>query len=243
MTTDRMSPFLTRFFHRGAYDNIKGPPENSLEAFRKAAGLNTGCELDVQLSRDGQVVVFHDDSLKRVCGIDADVCDFDYAELSVFKLFDTESRIPLFSEVLEVLSSSSAPLIVEIKSGKRNDELCDKTLELLKNFKNSYCVESFNPFIVRYIRKVAPSVVRGLLASVYTDYLKKMNLFLAKSMSACRLNFLTKPDFIAYKIGVPIPKRVIRLRKKGVALIGWTSLDPDKDLREYDAVIFENHNL
>ena len=150
MTTDRVFPYLKKYYHRGAYDNGAGIPENSIPAFRIASDLGVGVELDVQLSRDGQVVVFHDDNLKRVCGVDASVDSLDYEELQKLRLLGTDFRIPLFSEVLEVLSSSRAPVVVEIKSGKNNDELCQKTLELLKNSDVRYCVESFNPFIVRW---------------------------------------------------------------------------------------------
>ena len=66
------------YAHRGLHDIEKGIPENSPAAFRAAVEAGYGAELDVQLSRDGQVVVFHDDTLDRVCGVHGNVCDFDF---------------------------------------------------------------------------------------------------------------------------------------------------------------------
>ena len=136
-----------------------------LPPFRKAveAGCD-GIELDVQLSSDGQVVVFHDDTLDRVCGVHGNVIDYSLADLRRMKLLDTEETIPLFTEVLDALSQGAGPVIVELKSGKRNGELCEKTRELLRAYPGVYCVESFDPGIVNWFRKNAPEIIRGQLA-------------------------------------------------------------------------------
>ena len=96
------APFMRRAFaHRGLYSEDQRVPENSLPAFRAAVEAGYGVELDVQLTRDKQVVVFHDDTLKRACGTDARVDAFSYAELTQrMRLFGTEQTIPLFSQVL-----------------------------------------------------------------------------------------------------------------------------------------------
>ena len=120
------------FAHRGLHDMKKGIPENSLAAFRAAVEAGYGAELDVQLSKDGQVVVFHDDTLKRVCGVEGDVVDYDYEDLRKMSLNGTGETIPLFTEVLKIFEKGIGPLIVELKTGKRNKELCRKTYEILK---------------------------------------------------------------------------------------------------------------
>ena len=226
------------YAHRGLYDNHAGVPENSLPAFRAAAEKGYGVELDVQLSSDGAVVVFHDDTLDRVCGVRGDVIDYRLEQLQQMKLLDTEESMPLFTDVLAVLSEGAGPLIVELKSGKRNDELCEKTRNLLRDYPGIYCVESFDPGIVSWFRKNAPEIIRGQLAQPAGDYAAGMNPLLARMLSGCRFSFLNKPDFIAYKIGFH-PARVLRKRKKGVLLIAWTSRDYRKDAKENDGVIFE----
>ena len=226
------------YAHRGLYDNHAGVPENSLPAFRAAAEKGYGVELDVQLSSDGYVVVFHDDTLDRVCGIHGNVVDFTLAELQRMKLLDTDETMPLFTDVLDVLRQGAGPLIVELKAGKRNDELCAKTREILRGYPDVYCVESFDPGIVSWFRKNAPEVIRGQLAMPAEHYAAGTNPVVARLLAGCRFSFLNRPDFIAYQVG-PRPAGVLRKRKKGVLLIGWTSHDYEKDANENDGVIFE----
>lgn len=226
------------YAHRGLYDNQHGIPENSLSAFRAAAEKGYGVELDVQLSSDGAVVVFHDDTLDRVCGVHGNVIDFPLEELQRMKLLDTEESMPLFTDVLDVLSHGAGPLIVELKAGKRNDELCEKTRELLRAWPGVYCVESFDPNIVNWFRKNAPEIIRGQLSMPAGYYAAGVDPLLKRLLAGCRFSFINKPDFIAYRVG-PRPTRVLRKREKGVLLIAWTSHDYAKDAKENDGVIFE----
>ena len=120
------------YAHRGLYAADQSVPENSLPAFRAAVAAGYGVELDVQLTRDGRVVVFHDDTLLRACGVDARVDAFSFDELTAqMRLFGTQERIPLFSEVLEVLGGR-VPVIVELKTGGDKYGLCQRTLSLLE---------------------------------------------------------------------------------------------------------------
>ena len=99
-----MRPFeKTYVAHRGLYDPAKGIPENSLTAFRLAAEAGYGMEMDLQLTRDGKLVVFHDKTLERMCGVKVNLTDLTYEELQSYRLSGTEERIPLFDEVLEVV--------------------------------------------------------------------------------------------------------------------------------------------
>ena len=133
-TKEKKAPFLRRnFAHRGLHSRDLTVPENSLKAFELAAAAGYGIELDVQLSRDGQVVVFHDAELERVCGVKGKVEDLTFEELQELRLLHTEEKIPLFTDALAVIRGRG-PLIVELKNGKRNKELCEKTYEILKNY-------------------------------------------------------------------------------------------------------------
>ena len=227
------------YAHRGLYDNHHGSPENSIAAFRAAAEKGYGVELDVQLSSDGYVVVFHDDTLDRICGVHGKVIDYPLEPLQGMKLLETAETIPLFTDVLAVLQQGAGPLIVELKTvGKRNRELCEKTREILRSYPGVFCIESFDPMIVRWFRKNAPEIFRGQLAQPETDYQGQLPGVLAWMLAGCRFSFLNKPDFIAYKIGTR-PKRVLGKRAKGVLLVAWTSHDAEHDAKENDAVIFE----
>ena len=224
------------FAHRGLHTRDKSIPENSLPAFERAAREGYGIELDVQLSRDGKVVVFHDNTLDRVCGVHARVDEKTWAELQELRLCGTEYGIPLFSEVLNTVRGRG-PLIVELKSGRRNRELCEKTYAMLQNYRGEACIESFNPFIVMWFRFHAKDLLRGQLAAPSKEYLKEMIYGRAFLLSHCLLNCFSRPQFIAYKIGYRPP--TVRLAEQlGAMRVGWTSHEPRNE-KGRDAVIFE----
>ena len=159
------APFLgMNFAHRGLHSRDKSVPENSIAAFRLAARAGYGVELDVQLTRDKQIVVFHDDTLLRACGVDARVDDYRWQELcEKMRLFGTEHTIPLFSQVLSVVRSQ-VPLIVELKTGGDWQGLCARVRDMLRSYEGPYCIESFDPHIVRWFYRNAPEILRGQLS-------------------------------------------------------------------------------
>ncbi len=237
-TKRQRAPFWgMNFAHRGLHSRDKSVPENSVEAFRLAARAGYGIELDVQLSRDGQVVVFHDDTLTRVCGVDKRVDELDYSELRQLKLCGKDTSIPLLSEVLAVIRGRG-PLIVELKNGRRNRELCEKTYALLENYRGDVCIESFNPLIVTWFRLHGRDLVRGQL-SMPSSYYRKEGFNGVKSflLSHCCLNFLARPQFIAYRIGHR-PPAVRLIERLGAMRFGWTSHEPRNE-KGRDGVIFE----
>ncbi len=225
------------YAHRGLYSKDQSVPENSLTAFRLAAENGYGAELDVQLTKDGYVVVFHDDTLDRVCKVHGLVSDYTLNELREMRLYGTEEKIPLFTDVLEAFGKGNGPLIVELKTGKRNAELCEKTRVILSKYKGVFCIESFDPTIVLWFKKNAPEIFRGQLATMKEDY-EGQKWPLPTLLSNCCFSFLNQPDFIAYR-NCERPKAVLRARKKGVLLVAWTSHEPEVDQVKNDAVIFE----
>ncbi len=236
-TKRQLAPFHGRnFAHRGLHSEDKSVPENSLEAFRLAGLAGYGVELDVQLTKDGKVVVFHDDTLDRVCGVHARVDEKSYDELKLLRLCGTDQRIPLFSEALEVFRGRG-PLIVELKNGRHNRELCEKTYDILSDYRGEVCIESFNPMIVRWFRLHAKDLVRGQLATTAKDYGDSTSKFTAFLLSRCMFNFLSRPQFIAYRIGRrPLTARLSEAL--GAMCVGWTA-HHDRAERGRDAVIFE----
>ena len=236
-TRRQKAPFLgVNFAHRGLHRRDKTVPENSLPAFERAAREGYGVELDVQLSKDGQVVVFHDDTLDRVCGVHGRVDAFDYSELKEMRLCGTEETIPLFTEVLAVIRGRG-PLLVELKNGPRNRELCEKTYAILSDYRGDVCIESFNPLIVAWFRLHARDLLRGQLAQPLRFYKGETSLATGFLLSHGLMNFLARPQFIAYKIGYRPP--TIRLAAAlGALRFGWTSHEPRNE-KGRDAVIFE----
>ena len=208
-----------------------------MKAFALAAEAGYGMELDVQLSRDGQLVVFHDDTLERVCGVPGRVDAMDWAQLRCLRLCGTEERIPLLAEVLGVVDGRT-PLIVELKAGTRNRELCQKTRALLDSYRGDVCVESFHPGIVAWFRFHAPDYLRGQLAMpagryVLAGHSRVRSFVLGNTLC----NFWGKPEFIAYALG-PRPLAVRIAEGMGAMKVGWTARDSAAE-RGRDAVIFE----
>ena len=225
--------------HRGQFEANQSVPENSIAAFRRAVDAGYGVELDVQLSKDGEVVVFHDDDLARVCGVEKRVDALDLAELRELSLCETDERIPLFTEVLEALGGK-VPVIVELKNGPRNGELCRKTLDILKAYSGEYCIESFNPFIVAWFRFHAPSVLRGVLSQPPKDFREaKMSGAVSTLLGNCAFNFAARPHFIAYRIAKK-PLSIRLCENLGAMKVAWTAHD-DKAESDHDVVIFEHY--
>ena len=229
--------------HRGLYEKDQSVPENSLEAFRRAAEYGCGVELDVQLSKDGAVVVFHDDTVDRMTTEKGRVDSFTLKELQAMPLMGTEHRMPLFTDVMAVLDGVS-PTIVELKSTPNYPELCEKTLAILRTLKGPYCVESFDPRIVRWFYKNAPDLTRGQLTEAY-PYWRKAGLPVWRCvlMHTLFINFLTHPQFIAFGRGKR-PLCMLLGRKLGAKTVFWTER-PDSDHRtlakRYDCRIFEHY--
>lgn len=182
--------------HRGFFNN-EDVPENSMPAFLAAVERGYGIELDVRLTKDEQVVVFHDATLLRMCGVAKKVAECTYEELRSYALAGSNERIPLFSEVLKAVDGK-VPLIVEIKASERCLRTAEKAAEVLDGYRGKYCIESFNPPVVGWFRKHRPQVIRGQLSTDYKkDGLGKcvIDRFVLTNLL---FNFFARPDFIAY---------------------------------------------
>ena len=241
------APFEGRnFAHRGLFGKSQRPPENSLPAFEAAAAAGYGIELDVQFTRDKQVLVFHDDNLDRMTKAKGWVRDFSYEQIIALGLEHSAEHAPLFSEVLATVAGR-VPLIVEIKSrteysGAYLDELCAAVLGLLEGYEGAYCIESFDPRVVQRIRKAVPCVLRGQLVDTYKGYRQGgANILFAFAMSHCFVNFLGRPHFVAW--GPAKRNPCVRLCDAlGAMMVYWTALpkdDAEALQAQYDAVIFQ----
>ena len=186
---------LRDYAHRGLH-NGKDAPENSLAAFEAACQKGYGIELDVQLSRDGKVMVFHDYTLVRMTGCDKKLAELDAEELTALTLGESDQKIPTFAEVLSLVNGR-VPLLVELKGENFDTSLCAKVAEMLRDYQGPYCVESFNPLLIGNMKKEMPEVFCGLL---YTNVCreKKKNSLLNIALTAMALNVVARPDFIAF---------------------------------------------
>lgn len=187
------------YAHRGLHNAKHGVPENSLLAFRLAVEHGYGAELDVHLTKDGRLAVMHDESLQRTAGIARDLCSMTADELAECLLEGTDEKVPFLEEVLPIFEGK-APLIVEIKPHKGNHaELTRRTCELLDRYpKLDYCIESFDPRVLWWLRRHRPEIVRGQLSSNFMKERSGLALITGFILTNLLTDFLTAPDFIAY---------------------------------------------
>ena len=236
------------YAHRGLWNtNDAGPdncPENSLAAFRAAVEKGYGVEMDVHLTKDGQLVVHHDDSLKRLTGVDIQIADSTLAEIRACKLPNGEP-VPTYDEVLEVIAGR-IPMIVEVKVEKGNHAALAKTVyERMKRYDGPWCMESFSPNAVKWFRLNAPEIIRGQLAFDNAGKGKTAFLFWRNIGIASMLqNVAARPDFVAFEAKSvkwhSLPIHLLRLMKPW--FVAWTvrsQADMDKWRKQWDLQIFE----
>ena len=224
------------YAHRGLHDLSIGVPENSAKAFARAVEKGYGIELDLQLTKDDKVVVHHDNSLKRSCGEEKLISDLTFEELQEYRIFGTEERIPTFAEVLKIMGGKT-PMIVELKGYNDTARLCTLAMRELDAYKGLYCVESFDPRIVRWFKKNRPEIIRGQLMywlkpgeRITPKPLSRFEAFAARNLLT---NFYTRPHFEAYDIDAHARHSMLSLKLAksicGMKEVSWT-LRSDADL-------------
>lgn len=238
------------YAHRGLHNEEEGIPENTMPAFERAAEAGFGIELDVHLTRDGEVVVFHDDTLTRACGCPKRIEETDSEELFSYGLFGTEERIPKFRQVLDLVAGRT-PLIIELKSDNKPGSsqyvwLCERVAACLNEYPGVFAVESFDPRVLYWFRKHHGELVRGQLVEHFRRH--GTMVYPAYDFAARNLcfNFLTKPDFIAYQyldrdcLALKLVKFLYRPQE-----FSWTVRDPKTAKllkRDGSLVIFEGYH-
>ena len=210
--------------HRGIYDNQK-VYENTLEAFSLAIKQKLIIELDIRLTKDHQIVVFHDQNTKRLTKQNKIIEENTYQELNQQNIL----HIPLLQEVL-TLVKGKVPLLIELKPTTNNEQLAIALMKLLTKYPGEYAIQSFNPKILYWFKKNYPNVLRGQLAKQYNkDNLSSLKKFILSNML---LNIITKPNFISYKYNQLSPTKIAKYKKKNIRVIGWT-ITNEREFKHY----------
>lgn len=232
--------FLSRnlIAHRGYHNNKKGIPENSVLAFKKAIDNNYLIELDVRLTKDQKLVVFHDDNLKRVCGVNKRVKDLTYRELLKYNLFDTTLKVPLFSDVIKLVNGR-VPILIETKYHNRYGVLEKILINELSNYKGLYAIQSFYPMSLLWLKRNTKDIPIGLLSSNFKNDLNRLKSIIGKTLI---LDLFFKTDFISYDVK-GLPNNYLSYKGDKKKIVIWTIKNKkDYDLaRQYtDSLICEN---
>ena len=243
----RKHPDITRlqgcvYAHRGLHDSSR--PENSMAAFRAAKKAGYGIELDVHLLKDGTLAILHDSKLKRTTGRDGRIEDLTVEQLSQYYLGGTLETIPTLEQVLQ-LYHGEIPMIVELKVVDDNfAALSEAVCSMLDRYPGIYGLESFDPRCVRWLKQHRPDMIRGQLNQHYGKGEAPFPWILRFLMTHQAFNFLTMPDFVAYRF---CDRRVLSnflVRKlwkvQGVTWTLKTKEDFDRAMAEGWLPIFEN---
>lgn len=235
----------TQFAHRGYHCKERGVPENSMVAFQAAITHGYGIELDIHLTLDKKLVVFHDDTLDRVCNVPGSIEQLTYDELKTCSLLGTHERIPLFHEVLQTVNGA-VPILIEIKIPTHSTEVCEAAFKMLQTYNGPYLVQSFNTMGIRWFKLHAPEVLRGQLSSNLLKSETPEPVILKLLVRYLLINFLGRPDFISYKLA-SLPNLSVSFLKNicHTPIAVWT-LRTEKALKigisDYDMQIFEKHH-
>ena len=223
--------------HRGLHNGTI--PENSLSSCRAAISGGYGIEIDIHVVADGEIVVFHDNTLKRMCGIDRNIEEMTLKEIKQLRLLGTDCTIPTLQECLDTVNGT-VPLLIEFKADtpEKAKILCQRANEILKGYKGEYFVQSFNFLVLSWYRKNRPDVLRGQLSTAF----KGEELY-KKAVANLLTNVIARPHFISYEHKYPNNLSLKINKILGAELICWTLKDQDqleKAKRSFSGFIFED---
>ncbi|MEW6256532.1 MAG: glycerophosphodiester phosphodiesterase family protein [Pseudomonadota bacterium] len=231
--------------HRGLHDAHRGIVENSRSAILSAIASGFGVEIDVQMSADHDVVVFHDTHLDRLTEARGPVRARSSAALQALALRDTRDSIPTLKDVL-ALVDGRAPLLIEMKSSFSEDmSLAEACVAILASYRGPFALMSFDPGLVSRVRARAPHILRGIVAE--GRYEAGAWPLLSRALRA-RLPYLlhwpaTRFHFVAYRLGDlgHVAPRIARW--SGIPVLTWTvrsAVEAERASGFADQIIFED---
>ena len=212
--------FSPAIAHRGLW-SPDGAPENSLGAFQAACAAGYGIELDVQLSADGEAMVFHDEDLARMTGVAGRPCDRTAVELAELRLKGTDERIPTLTETL-ALVGHRAMVHIELKTPYGHvGPLEQRVHEIIIDHAGPVCVIGFNPYSHAWFAERFPGVLRGLDSYSYG---KAPQLAEAQRASFAKLEHvaIARPHFLALGVDMLPSEVAARHRGRGMPVVAWT---------------------
>lgn len=250
-----MTPVLPKAFcaiplaHRALHDRAAGRPENSRAAIRAAVEAGYGIEIDLQLSKDGEAMVFHDDGLDRLTAESGLVRDRTAAELQTIRLTDAADGIPTFLEVLDLVAGR-VPLLVEVKDqdgamGPNTGNMEHATAQALEGYTGPVALMSFNPHTVAKLAELCPKIPRGITSCAETDD-DFSSLDPARRKDLAQISVAESVDlqFISHDHHDLASARVRALKERGLKILCWTVRSPEEEAKARavaDNVTFEGY--
>ncbi len=226
--------------HRGFHDLAKGIPENTVRAAQEAVNRSLAVECDVQLTADGEAVVFHDEDLGRLAGVEGRVADLSLRDMQRLRIGGTDAAPPSLAELLHLIAGR-VPVLIELKSDGRPGPIESAVLRDLRAYSGAAAVLSFSPWSLRWFRRHAPDIVRGQISGAYRERgeLGPLRRFARRHLLTLAIS---RPHVVAHEIGCLGLPAARLWRRFGGPLLAWTARSPADYVvarRLADAVIFE----
>jgi len=217
--------------HRGLWSSA-GPPENSLAAFEAACEAGYGIELDVQLSSDGEAMVFHDADLRRLTGADGRVADHTAEDLGRLRLAGSDETIPSLADTL-TLVGRRAMVLIELKTPYGEvGPLEQRVHEILIDHAGPVSVIGFNPYSHAWFADRHPKVLRGLDSDSYADLARRLAPEQRRAFAKLEHVALARPHFLALGLDMLPSPKADEMRAGGLPVVAWTTRSP----QQWDAV-------
>lgn len=229
--------------HRGLHDKTRSDVENTASAFAAAIAGNFAIECDLQITADGEAVVFHDEKLERLTESMGLVKDLTAAEVTRLTIRNSKDRVQTLVSLLQQVDGR-VPLAIELKTHwDGSTALAQRALDVLRNYHGHYCLMSFDPDVIEFLRLQSPRTIRGLVADRATEQYYNM-LPPKRRLELRTLSHLgrTQPHFISFYIRDLPFAPITELRSAGTAVISWTIRSPAQAamaLRHSDQITFE----
>ena len=244
-SSGRATSFLTArpIAHRGLHDPAKGVIENTASAFAAAIAGNYAIECDLQITRDSEAVVFHDEELGRITEGQGLVKDLTAAEIKALTIRGTTDHVQTLAELLAQVDGK-VPLVIELKSHWDGDlTLVNRALAGLRDYRGLYGLMSFDPNVIAAVREASPQTIRGIVADRAFDPFYE-TLPLQQQIELRTFGFMRRaaPDFISFYFDELPHAPVTAFRASGKPVISWTIRSAEQArtaLRQSDQITFE----
>ncbi len=229
--------------HRGLHEAGNGAPENSLAAFEAACQAGYPIELDVQITADGEAVVFHDYELERLTGSAGRAADEILADLAARRLAGTKETIPSLRQALDLIRGR-VPVIAELKNpGRRSGRLERAVHAQLDRYEGLFAVSSFNPISLAWFARRAPQIHRGQNVTHFSLSNHHYPWPVRTALKHMAFNPISKPHFVVFDHRALPNRAASRARRRGLPLLAYTIRDSDDEARakiQADNYIFED---
>lgn len=229
--------------HRGLHDVDHGIVENTASAFTAAIARGYAIECDLQLTRDGEAVVFHDEHLGRLTGASGMVKDQTAAQVKALDIRHSRDHVQTLAELLDQVEGQ-VPLVIELKSHWDGDQrLAARAIEVLKGYPGPFCLMSYDPDLIDAVRRISPGTIRGIVADrAFDSYYDALPLRRQMELRTFSHVSRTRPDFVSFYLDDLPWAPVTAMRAGGTPVISWTIRSPQQAMtarRKSDQITFE----